>query len=455
MEHLPTELLHAIFQHLSCENVCSMRSTCRTFAEIGKNYLTKEIYLLPITSSFKRLQEISQHPVFRRHVNSLFFEADTISHVYTYNDWYNRIPSDSFREHRLSTPPSFRIHPALSESWLNATSRCTSLRDKHCWPPASAPHMDTALDDDGISDLSYSDGLDCAYYNAFKDLAGDIHSLYRNNAYGPILRDAIALLPALKHVSLSIQAGLRHRSAKFHSVFEKGLIIPICDERQQPRQGEQQLFGLLEAIAAANTKLESLEVAYVNFSVLDQERHPERMLLWETQMMTLKRFTLGISLGHLFDSYYRGNLARLSLPHLHSTGMLVKLLASAPLVRYLSVRFDWGDPYPVDLEDVVGDTTWPDLREVEFAYMYASRRTLEEFYARHSATLRVLKLTHVALCGLQEDDDAFRKGNSRFWEGWEGFRAVSHGLREVDLKFGWSELDDREGRWIDLELWKE
>ena len=451
MEHLPIELLHSVFQHLSFKDVCNARLTSRILGAVGEGHLIREIYLLPITPSLERLRQISETPTLRPHITSLFFEADTVYKPHAYPNWYHRIPSDALRERHRPTPPSFRIHSNLSESWLRATSRCTAVRDQYCQPPAATPHMDTALDD-GISDSI--EGLGCTYHKAFQELAEDIISVYKNNTYTPILRDAIAYLPALKHVSLSIQAGVRPRSAKFYSVFEKGLIIPICDERQQPRQGEQQLFGLLEALTAAGTKLESLEIAYINHRVLEQDEHPERMVHWGAQMATLKRFTLGVSLGHLFDSYYRRTAAQAWLPHLKSQGILVKLLANAPLLRHLSVRFDWDDPYPVDLEDIVGDTLWPHLREVEFAYMYASRHTLEQFYARHSPTLRLLKLTHVALCGLQEDDDAFRKGQSGFWENWDGFSAVSEGLRATGLKFGWSELDDREGRWVDLKLWK-
>ena len=454
MEHLPVELLHAIFQNLPFHDVCSMRLTCQSFKEIGECHLIKEIYLLPITPSLKRLQDISQHPFLRCHVNSLFFEADTMYDLDTYSDWYDRIPSDSLRERYRPVPPAFHIHSDLSESWLRAAKRCTKLRDQHCKPPARAPHTDTALDDDYL-DASSPEALECQYYRAFKDLAGDINSLYKNNTYTPILRDAIALLPALRHVSLSIQAGLRPRCAKFYSVFEKGLIVPICDQRQQRRQGEQQLFGLLEAIAAANAKLESLEIAYIHFFVLQQEEHPERLLLWSAQMATLKRLTLGISLGHLFNTYGRRCLAQESLPYLRSTGTLVTLLASAPLLRYLSVRFDWDNPYPVDMADIVGDATWPHLREVEFAYMYASRHTLEEFYKRHRATLRILKLTHVALCGLQEDDDAFRKAQSGFWLDCEGFGAIGQNFRAWGFTFGWAVLYVGAGRWVDLELWKE
>ena len=325
------------------------------------------------------------------------------------------------------------------------------MRNAHCPRPADGPAFDTVLDD-GISSEAI-EGLECPYYKAHQDLAQDIKDVYKTNAYTPILRDAIARLPALKHVSLSIQAGLRPRSAKFYSVFEKGLIVPICDEHQQPRQGEQQLFGLLEALAATGKKLESFEVAYVNFRLLEQEKQPERMGLWGAQMVALKRLTLGISMGHLFDSYYRRTVSEECLPYLKSSGVLVELLAHAPLLRYLSVRFDWDESWPADLEDIVGETIWPHLREVEFAYVYASREVLERFYARHSSTLRLLKLKNVALHGLRDDDDALREGQSGFWENWDGFRAVSDGLRATGLKFG-SELYDREGRWVDLELWK-
>ena len=451
MELLPIELLHSIFQYLPFNDVCNVRLTSRTFGAVGQGHLIREIYLLPITSSLERLRQISETPTLRPHITSLFFEADTIYNFHAYTHWYHRIPSDSLRERYRLAPPSFRIHSNLSESWLRATARCTAIRDQHCRAPVGAPHMDTALDD-GVSNSI--EGLGCPYYKAFQDLAEDINSIYKDNAYTPILRDAIACLPALKNVSLSIQAGLRPRSAKYYSVFEKGLIIPICDERQQPRQGEQQLFGLLEALAAAGIKLETLEIAYVNHRVLDQDGHPERMLLWGAQMATLKRLTLGVSLGHLFDSYYRRTAAQICLPYLKSRGVLVELLANAPLLRYLSVRFDWDDPYPVDLEDIVGDIIWPHLREVEFAYVYASRHMLEDFYGRHNSTLRLLKLTHVALNGLQEDDDTFRRGQTGFWENWDGFCTVSEGLRARGLIFGWAVLDDWAGWGVDLELWK-
>ena len=91
MQSLPPEIIHIIFSHLRPEYVTKVRLVCQRFAHIGLSHLRRSYNLRFHPRSFKRLLEISQHPIVSQHVESLHYEANHIVTSISREGWEEHI----------------------------------------------------------------------------------------------------------------------------------------------------------------------------------------------------------------------------------------------------------------------------------------------------------------------------------------------------------------------------
>ena len=56
-----------------------LRLVCKRFADIGCYYLLSEAQLFFKSSQFERLRKISEHPIMSNTIDTLFYEADTLT----------------------------------------------------------------------------------------------------------------------------------------------------------------------------------------------------------------------------------------------------------------------------------------------------------------------------------------------------------------------------------------
>lgn len=77
----PAEIWHIIAGKLEHKDLISLRSTNRGLADIAAEYLIQKIHLETSFESFARLQEIANHPLLRKGVTKLIFEAGLLGNV--------------------------------------------------------------------------------------------------------------------------------------------------------------------------------------------------------------------------------------------------------------------------------------------------------------------------------------------------------------------------------------
>ncbi|MCJ1312474.1 hypothetical protein MMC25_006148 [Agyrium rufum] len=294
-----------------------------------------------------------------------------------------------------------------------------------------------------------------SYFDAFQALAKDQAVLHNTwSFYLPLYRSLSSLRHTLKHVTLSVQGGAGPRTDLFHKTFAKTLTIPLCDEQQIGYNGLIQLTALLIATREAGIKLEGLNIGFVYWKLwrrasslqdlldsvkLDKSVFGGRTVkdmyadlgaaegqpgtvhdLWCDQVQWCKELRIAISTGHLFNTYHHRMASfecmttmnsRLNFNPDGSEGTrtvspLRRFICSSRALRVLSLRFEWEDPYPCCLENIIGSRingdkeTWPKLREAEFAFVRVDRTALANFWERHaSRDLRVLRMRNVGLTG--------------------------------------------------------
>ena len=78
----PTEVLCQIYSYLEFEQTRNLRETSKRFAEIGLDYLVRQVTILPFKWSKARSMELSSHPVLSENVKSIRFCPPMNSNFY-------------------------------------------------------------------------------------------------------------------------------------------------------------------------------------------------------------------------------------------------------------------------------------------------------------------------------------------------------------------------------------
>lgn len=84
--------------------------------------------------------------------------------------------------------------------------------------------------------------------------------------------------------------------------------------------------------------------------------------------------------------------------YLETSGRMKAFMTASPNLEYLEVTFDWEYPcHPANLNRIVGDFTWHNLKTACFSFIEADEDDLTQFYSRHAGTLRNVGLASVKL----------------------------------------------------------
>ncbi|KAL8665867.1 MAG: hypothetical protein Q9168_007617 [Polycauliona sp. 1 TL-2023] len=76
LDRLPAELQHAVFASIEKGDVPNLRLTCKSLADVGRDYLVSEMELLFTRQSFDRLSNIVKHMGY--HVKSFTYHVDLL-----------------------------------------------------------------------------------------------------------------------------------------------------------------------------------------------------------------------------------------------------------------------------------------------------------------------------------------------------------------------------------------
>ena len=376
---LPNEILHQIFSVLRPPQVANLRLACKAFSTIGLQYLPSTIHLIFKPSSFEHLRQISEHPILSQHVQTLFYEADSLEDVYSMKEWKeNIIAPDWFNT--LHSKPMPSPPPDASKREERAYRR-------HMEKVRAAPRY------------TYSARQLKNAYEEYKHFVWVQNYIRQYDYNSEMIREAMAKLPKLKTIELSLLCCLRDgRSRKMEKAFAKGLSVAYGDQGHEPC-GVAQLRSLLLGASDAGLEIETLRCGIVQWMfftardvVFDRIKHAVRCLRTLEFYITTRRDE-----DRDFEEFDHEEI-HLCAEYLEDSGRLRDFITSAPELENLTVQFDCDSPMPpACLSDLVGDFSWHSLRLAAFNMISTTEEELMDFYERHAKTLREIRIESIHL----------------------------------------------------------
>ena len=373
---LPNEIIHLILSLLRPVNVACLRLTCKAFSIIGLQYLLPELHLIFASSSFEHLREVSNHPVLSQHVQSLFYEADSLLRYDTFGKWKRHVfVPEKFNAPELPDPPS---NPTRREDRAYRRNRDRIIK---------SPRY-----------LHLQKHLKLAY-RAFQSHISDQDMIRHHDYNAQMLQDVMFNFRHLKAIELSLERCLRDGpSAKLNRAFSKASGIS-CGDEGKDRCGVAPLRTLLLGASHAGLEIETLRCGIVHWRFFKQEDDVFKKMKHAVRCLRTLAFyvTSRIEQAGDIEDLYPVEIS--SCDRLPSRSeRLGEFIGAAPHLEDLTINFDGGNPeYPPQLTDFVGKITWHALRIISFTRIRANENDLAHFYERHTSTLRVLKLHNISL----------------------------------------------------------
>ena len=377
---LPNEILHQIFSLLRPLQVANIRLACKAFSTIALQYLVAEIHLIFKPTSFDHLRLISEHPVLNQHVHTLFYEADSLEDVDSMKEWKkNIIVPDWFNsvDHKLMPPPP-----------PDASKREKRAYRRHMEKVREAPRYIHSARQLKNAYEEYRHFVWCQNYMRQYDYNSEV------------IREAMAKLPKLKTIELSLLCCLRNgRSRKLGNAFAKGLSVAYGEQGHGEPCGVAQLRSLLVGASDASLEIETLRCGSVQWRffaecgiIFNKMKHAVRCL------RTLEFYITTRCDEDLDSEELRDEEITLCAGYLEETGRLNDFITSAPQLENLTVHFDCDSPMPsANLSDLVGHFTWHSLRLASFNMISTTEEELMDFYERHAETLREIRIESINL----------------------------------------------------------
>ena len=375
---LPNEIFHQIFSLLDTPQVANLRLACKAFSTIGLQYLASTVHLIFKPNSFEHLRLISEHPVLSQHVHTLFYEADSLEDVYSMKEWKENIIapdwSNTVHSEPMPAPPP------------DASKREKRAYRRHMEKVRAAPRY------------TYSARQLKNAYKEYRHFVWLQNYIRQYDYNSEMIREAMANLPKLKTIELSLFDGLHYgRSRKLEKAFAKGLTEAYGDSRHG-FFGVAQLRSLLVGACDTGLEIETLRFGSVHWMffmerdiVFNKVKHAVRCL------RTLEFYITTRNDIREFETFPHGEV-NICAEYLGDSGRLRDFLTSAPQLESLTVQFDCDSPmHPARLSDLVGDFSWHSLRLAAFNKIDTTEEELMDFYERHAKTLREIRIESIHL----------------------------------------------------------
>lgn len=239
MDRLPYELLHMTFAYLRPRDVTQARLVCKSFAEIGSDHLLSSYHLVFTKASFRKLLEISQHPIVSKSVKSILYEADNLRDYETFEDWKMDLYDPFLDDQKIKIPPSARYPGCLDCS--DVRRRCSHL-------------------------LKGS-------YDRFRTYIAEQKEMQDNDHNAQVVAEIMRGLSNLKSVGVSIEQALDGDfSDILWGAFSPCLHMPFGDNNEGTARGISQLRVLLSSASDAGIQLQKLRSEVIGWHFFNQKR---------------------------------------------------------------------------------------------------------------------------------------------------------------------------------------
>lgn len=428
--NVPAELLRSVVGYLSAKDVGCVRLVCKELDAVASPYLLTSLWISPASADQEKMLAAAQHPVFSKTVTEIRFDATQTVHQEFSKAGYirraicdikSRFPDIAITKAALGR--GYNLHQARSDEQADAYmytdhdltlpgttlpdsfNLCLDRPEKHNeildYLPSDLASLLVALPQLPkvksfiISDCRYTHtyqlrnpayrGKDPALLQGFYP-CGEHNYRYVNQ--GTRGRDAVVLLP--RPWVRNDEHYARAESIQAHRYFEVAT----------------QVASMLNMTRLEDISVERFSNASgLSYKVFDMSPNPLRHTL--RAFGSLRRLQLKLNSSEV-------PMELLSFPPLFVTdfervikkGMFAQILTAASGLETLELQFqgEWQE-YDEDhvpalrmfsLNDLFGNTTWPNLSSITFGWMGLSKDELLMFLSRHRETLQRLHLNEVA-----------------------------------------------------------
>lgn len=371
LDQLPLELVRSVFSYLLPVHIAQVRLVCKAFSVVGWSFMIRHIHLIFKPDSFERLRVISETPALSPNITSLLYEADTLMGFDSYTAWESYYFDP---EEMIDLPAHLMNDLRLAPGWERTVKQWAVMRQRR------------------------SKGLTVIYESYVNYVS--IQDAMRKDKYDESLAEALARLPNLKHISLSLDVMGLPLTTKIKSAFGDDWFEPWGDPRRTEPLGVSQMRSLLLGSAHAGLKLETIQFGTVNWQILKQSSEIFSKMI--KSVHNLKTLALLLSAGQqepsaLMNRQRANGTEILECTEYLKNGRLRNFVTAAPDLRKMTVRFDFNTPCPTELKYIVGDFKWQYLTDVTFGSIETTENDLVEFFSKHSTTLKNVALDSINL----------------------------------------------------------
>ncbi|KAI1755898.1 hypothetical protein F4782DRAFT_487572 [Xylaria castorea] len=351
MDRVPPEILYVVCSLLDVDDILSFRLVNKLFADIGAAYMLPEATFYMHQEEFDRLQTISLHPIFSKHVSSLTYFAETLDS-----------PKVSWREFVRDHKSKMRWNGKLRK--LNLTA-----------------------------------GQLMAEYKKYSDAVDEQDKLMLAKKDVDLLKEVLPRFPKLECLTMS--AGNlfyegRYRTQRekpFADVLRSGYMSGIHPEGKRP------LDALLLANANSPCALRTLRAGSLHWRFFKRsERDLVRMF---RPLANLTSIELSVNVDPADERIHEGNSLR-KCQRLLAKGAIRKILKSMPhleclYVEILNLECDQQEKGAC-LKDIIEvGFHWPNLKELVLGGIVGDRAEFMKVFLPHKNTLQKLCLRDVTL----------------------------------------------------------
>ncbi|KAH8162388.1 hypothetical protein CIB48_g5839 [Xylaria polymorpha] len=351
MDKIPPEIIYLFCSLLDVDDILNFRLVNKLFADIGAAYMLPEVTFYMHQEEFKRLEEISLHPIFSKHVSSLTYFAETLDS-----------PKVSWREFVRDHKTKMRWNGKLRK-------------------------------------LNLTPGQLMGEYKKYSDAVDEQDRLMIEKRDTDLLKEVLPRFPKL--AALTMSAGNfyyegRYRTQRkkpFADVLRSGFMSGIHPEGKRP------LDALLVANAHSPCALTTLRAGSLHWRFFKRsERDLARMF---KPLANLTSIELTVNVDPADERIHEGNSLR-KCQRLLAKGAIRKILKSMPhlecmYVEILNLECDQQEKGAC-LKDVIEPGFhWPNLKQLVLGGIVGERTEFVKALLPHKDTLRRLCLRDVTL----------------------------------------------------------
>lgn len=351
MDKIPPEIIYVVCSLLNVDDILNFRLVNRLFSDIGAAYMLPEVTFYMHQDELDRLEAISLHPVFSKHVSSLTYFAETVdSPKVTWREF--------LRDHKKKT------------RWNNRVRK-----------------------------LNLTPSQLVAEYKRYCDAVDEQEKLLETKKDLNLLKEVLPRFPRLE--ALTMSAGNLFYEGRYRTQRKKPFADFLWNDYMSDihPEGKRPLQALLMANTHTPCALTTLRAGTLHWRFFKRsERELTRMFRPLTNLTSIE---LSITVDPADERIHEGNSLR-KCQRVLAKGSIRNILKSMPklqclCVEILNLECDEQEKGAWLRDIVEAGFHWPSLKELVLGGIVCNRTELMNVLVLHKDTLRRLCLRDVAL----------------------------------------------------------